>query len=155
MTMSKITTGTDCTCWRCGGEGRIKQFAHVAKGVCFACEGSGRLPHGRNVSSKGIHTFVASNDVVWQFEPIHHGKDSHYTAQPGQSVDTVLFQAFALGANKRTGTTIIRARVMPEVARKVWKDALAGRAPESFTDVELEIEHDCQIGRNGRGVDIL
>lgn len=33
------------TCGKCDGKGTINAFAHVAKGVCFQCEGTGRLPY--------------------------------------------------------------------------------------------------------------
>ena len=28
-------------CGKCGGTGRIREYAHIAAGVCFACNGSG------------------------------------------------------------------------------------------------------------------
>lgn len=30
------------TCGRCEGKGSLREYAHVAKGVCFACNGTGK-----------------------------------------------------------------------------------------------------------------
>lgn len=31
------------TCDRCNGEGRIRSFNHVLGGICFKCQGSGKV----------------------------------------------------------------------------------------------------------------
>jgi hypothetical protein len=34
-------------CHRCGGRGRLDHYRHVANGVCFACDGSGKEGYAR------------------------------------------------------------------------------------------------------------
>jgi len=161
------TTGNHENCWKCGGTGRIDAFAHVAHGVCFACGGSGKLEAGSPIVAKdSLACGFVVDGWVWEFEPIHHGPNAHYVARKGQSVDTVILQAYKAGANLRTGTTVLRCRVAPEVARKVFKAAQGGMKPEEMTNAFLGGFLDgygrpigdgfetgsCGISRNRRGI---
>ena len=40
-------------CGRCGGSGRIAQFGHVLKGICFSCGGAGGVCTRRGRTAKG------------------------------------------------------------------------------------------------------
>ena len=162
------TTGKYEDCWKCGGIGNLDVFSHVAKGVCFACKGTGKMLAGKPVAAKNslARAFVVDG-YVWEFEPVHHGEDAHYTAKKGDRVDTVILQSYKAGDNRRKGTTILRCRVAPEIARKVWHDAKQGLKPETATNAYLggfkngygkDIGPEFQTGscactRNGRGID--
>ena len=37
--MTKTTTN----CGKCKGTGRLSEYAHIAEGVCFRCQGSGKV----------------------------------------------------------------------------------------------------------------
>lgn len=158
MTAS-LANGKFENCWKCNGTGVIPAFRHVANGCCFACDGTGRVKAAKECEKDGVYTFVVDG-MVWQFQPIHHydldedtAMEAHIRATKGQRVDTVMLHAFERGANRRTGTTILRARVSPEIGRKVWKDAKKGMKPEQMTDEYLEASG-CARTRNFRGVEV-
>jgi hypothetical protein len=157
--------GEYCDCWKCGGSGRIDRYASIANGVCFACKGSGRHKAGEaSTAENGVHTFQVG-ELVWQFEAIHHydrdGREggAHLRISPktpagiDRRVDSVMFQVWKNGQQRRQGVTILRARVSPEVGRKVWAAARAGMRPEDMTAEFLEVkEQSCSISRNQRGI---
>lgn len=161
-TTQGLVTGKRDLCWQCGGSGYLPWFAHVANGVCFACGGKGDTPIGQTTEHEGVFTFVV-NGVVWQFQPIHEedrdpGREEDYDtmhrpAKAGERVDTVMIQAFALGANRKRGVTTLRCRLYPEPARRAWKAAKSGVRPEAMTADLLGVkEPSCSISRNVRGV---
>lgn len=169
----QTTTGDHERCWKCGGTGRIEVFAHIAKGVCFLCGGAGQIKVGLPASDRGkaIWTFVVG-ETVWQFEGIHHGPNCHTVARISatdtDTIDSVLLQAFRVGASRRNGVTILRCRVSPEDARKVWRAALDGMRPEDMDNFFLGgfvngygepigqwDTNSCAVSRNKLGIEVL
>lgn len=166
---NEIVTGKFENCWRCGGSGRIQAFSHIAGGCCFGCGGSGRQEAGKVDHHKNLRvsTFV-KDGIVWQFEAIHEGEHAHTVARKGQEAHSVLFQCFEVGANRRKGTTLLRARVKPEIGFKVFRDAAAGM---SHTEMDNDYLGGFKDGygrpigkwdtntsacsRNKRGIDLL
>jgi hypothetical protein len=41
---AKVVSCDDGVCGRCAGDGVLAHFSHIAKGVCFHCDGSGKCP---------------------------------------------------------------------------------------------------------------
>jgi len=31
------------SCWKCGGVGKLDAYTHVSHGICFQCDGTGKL----------------------------------------------------------------------------------------------------------------
>jgi len=165
--VEEVVTGKLEVCWRCSGMGVIPHFSHVAGGVCFACDGAGSLPAGKaGLEDSGVWTFVVGG-LAWQFESIHHydrdpgrgGEGWHQRISPNAKgiearVDSVMLQCFAVGGNRRTGTTLLHARVSPEVGRKVWNAARSGMSPQEMTDEYLEA-NGCSRSRNTRGINLF
>ena len=51
-------------CNRCGGEGQIPRFGHVAKGVCFKCWGvGGQTRYFRFGKRGGVKTFRVNSEA--------------------------------------------------------------------------------------------
>lgn len=50
-------------CDRCGGAGHIERFGHYAKGVCFACAGSGKVRAGSKRAQKTLAEAVRGKPV--------------------------------------------------------------------------------------------
>lgn len=153
----ELATGKFHNCWKCSGTGTVDWARHVANGVCFACNGTGRVAAGEHVEREGVSTFVAGEEYVWQFQKINHGEHGHWTAKKGERVDSVMIQAFKLGANRRTGTTILRCRLIDlELAREVWRDAKAGKSPEEVADARVaHLRKTCAMSENRRGVEMF
>lgn len=159
-----IATGRYVDCFKCGGSGLLSWAAHIDNGRCWACNATGKLEAGRAVGRDGVFTFVTEEKLVWQFETIHHcdldpgrnGEGAHLTADPAKHrIDSVIFQVFALGAHRRNGETILRARVDTEIGREVWAYAKAGGNPDDLTAARLGCdEPSCAISRHRRGVDV-
>lgn len=40
---------TKVKCTNCSGTGRVDHFAHIANGVCFVCEGTGKVKDGPKI----------------------------------------------------------------------------------------------------------
>jgi len=89
------------TCDRCDGKGRLPHYAHVASGVCFACQGSGTL--SQRVRTDG--TVMTSLEVFkrdGQFAYASHRK-------------TILTD------NKEWGKCLLALELDHEDARLMWQ----------------------------------
>lgn len=158
-TFEATTTGT-FGCWKCGGTGIVEWARHYAAGVCFACKGAGEAPSGA-IAENGVHTFQVG-ELVWQFSPATECENLDgvliRNARPGETVHRVYLQCFRVGANRRSGVTLLRACTRDiEAARNVWRAAEAGKRPEDVTLAELGIPADqrCAWSRNRRGIEPL
>jgi hypothetical protein len=51
-------------CSQCAGVGRVEAFAHIEDGMCFPCDGTGRLP----VTTLDQRRLLAALALWWQYE---------------------------------------------------------------------------------------
>ena len=50
------------TCGKCNGKGHLKTYTHIAGGVCFECNGSGRVNGDGSASEKLYQLYVGHSE---------------------------------------------------------------------------------------------
>lgn len=58
------------TCGKCNGKGRIREYGHVADGVCFECGGTGKV-EAREKSTVGAFTLENTLELLAEKEDFY------------------------------------------------------------------------------------
>lgn len=70
-------------CVRCGGSGKIEQFSHIERGVCFECGGSGKSRPRRALSPEPPSPVLPHKEIQLFGEPWFIIKTGdHFVAAP-------------------------------------------------------------------------
>ena len=131
-------------------------YAHVANGVCFRCNGTGKERTDWRGYKGDTHSFQA-DDQIWQFCGLHSDEDQRYTTSNKDEVTHVYIlvstirdelkkemgwpkaKSRALKANALN--RLLFAMISPPKAREIWDGVRAGELHlQDLTDELLEVK---------------